>query len=88
MSPHTKCENTALSFFVPPPYISNYMIQKSISYIEKISGLCNPEANHTSEKKRLSDYIIRKLILCIEKTFGLCNAEVNHKRLLDYIIRS
>jgi len=39
-------------------------------YLEKASGLCNPEANHTSEK-RLLDYIIQKLILCIEKTFGL-----------------
>ena len=34
--PHTKYENTILSFF---------------SYLEKTSRLCNPEANNTSEKK-------------------------------------
>jgi len=57
----------------------DYIIRKSISYLEKTSRLCNPEANNTSEKK-ISDYIIRKLILCIEKTSRLCNPEANHKK--------
>jgi len=29
----------------------DYVIRKSISYLEKTSGLCNPEANNKSEKK-------------------------------------
>jgi len=29
----------------------DYIIRKSISYLEKTSRLCNPEANNTSEKK-------------------------------------
>jgi len=35
----------------------DYIIQKSISYLEKTYGLHNPKANNTSEK-RLPDYII------------------------------
>jgi len=27
----------------------DYVIRRSISYLEKTSGLCNPEANNTSE---------------------------------------
>ena len=45
----------------------DYVIQKLILCIEKISGLYNSEANH----KRLSDYIIRKLIMNLEKDFQI-----------------
>jgi len=61
-------------------------MRKSISYLEKTSRLCNPEANNTSEKK-ISGSHNPELILCIKKTSGLCNPEANHKRLPDYIIR-
>jgi len=55
--------------------IRNYIIRKSISYLENIFGLCNPEANNTYEKK-----ISR-----------LYNPEVNFeskKKLSDYVIRN
>jgi len=64
-------------------YIPDYIIWKSISYLEKNFGLCNPEANNTSEKKVFG---LHNPKANIEKTSGLCNPETNHKRLPDYII--
>jgi len=47
-----------------------YIIRKSISYLEKTSGLYNPEVNNTSEKK----------------TSGLHNPEANLMYRKDFRI--
>ena len=52
-------------------WIYSGLIQKSISYLEKTSRLCNPETNHTFEKK---------------KTFRLHNLEANLMYRKDFQI--